>query len=100
MTYGEALEFLNEGHCVSRSNWIHQGDTENFICKQILATIDSSKILGMQSLPDTAKTILTNWKINNINYIDQLILVGRNGYITYYIPNSEDIFATDWICYE
>lgn len=49
----------------------------------------------MQSLPDIVKNEILKKDYTIINYINQ-ICVFKDGCITYYTPNGEDMFATDW----
>lgn len=49
----------------------------------------------MQSLPDIVKNEILKKDYTIINYINQ-ICVFKDGHITYYTPNGEDMFATDW----
>ena len=48
----------------------------------------------MQSLPDIVKNEILKKDYAIINYINQ-ICVFKDGHITYYTPNGEDMFATD-----
>lgn len=74
-----------------RSSW----EGHKFIFCQIPATISANIILNMQSLPDIVKNEILKKDYAIINYINQ-ICVFKNGHITYYTPNGEDMFATDW----
>lgn len=100
MTYSEALEFINEGQCVSRRSWDRgNGERSMFICKQIPSEINGDNIMSLKSLPSSAKEVITNWKMDKVTYVNQVVLVSRDGFITQYIPSSEDLFATDWTSY-
>lgn len=92
MIFEEALKAVRSKEAIAfRSSW--EGHT--FIFCQIPATIFANIILNMQSLPDIVKNEILKKDYAIINYINQ-ICVFKDGYITYYTPNGEDMFATDW----
>ena len=95
MTYSEAIEFLKEGHCISRSSW----DEGKFVCRQNTCTVDYDVIPNMTSLPESAKEELKK-RNSSITYKDQMIVISSNNLITSWIATPFDTFATDWVCYE
>lgn len=48
----------------------------------------------MMNLPDIVKSYIKDYK--EIHYINQICIFNK-GFITYYTPSSDDIFANDWI---
>ena len=97
LTFGLALEALKLGKCISRTGWNGKG---LFIFKQVPAVIDNSIISKMQSVPDSAKIILTTRNQEPIYYQNQMVIVKPDGTIDSWVPSSSDIFAEDWIIVE
>ena len=97
LTFGLALEALKLGKCISRTGWNGKG---LFIFKQVPAAIDNSIISKMQSVPDSAKIILTTRNQEPIYYQNQMVIVKPDGTIDSWVPSSSDIFAEDWIIVE
>lgn len=94
MVYGEAIEAMRIGKCVAREGWNGKG---MFVCKQIPSAINSGIIPKMQSLPDSAKSIiLSRDEDPTLYYEDQMIIVKPNGEINSWVASSSDTFATDW----
>lgn len=92
MIFEEALKAVRSKEAIAfRNSW--EGD--KFIFCQIPTTISANIIPNMQSLPDIVKTNILEEGYCAIHYINQ-ICIFENGNITYYIPNGEDMFATDW----
>lgn len=92
MIFEQALKAVRSKKAIAfRSNW----ERHKFIFCQIPATIFANIILNMQSLPDIIKNEILKKNYTIINYTNQ-ICVFKDGHITYYTPNEEDIFATDW----
>ena len=92
MIFEEALKAVISREAIAfRSNW--EGD--KFIFCQIPANIPANIIPNMQSLPDIVKNEILKKDYAIINYINQ-ICVFKDGHITYYTPNGEDMFAKDW----
>lgn len=92
MIFEEALKAVRSKEAIAfRSSW----EEHKFIFCQIPATISTNIILNMQSLPNIVKNEILKKDYAIINYINQ-ICVFKDGHITYYTPNGEDMFATDW----
>lgn len=92
MIFEEALKAVRSKKAIAfRSSW----EGHKFIFCQIPAIISANIILNMQSLPDIVKNEILKKDYAIINYINQ-ICVFKDGHITYYTPNGEDMFATDW----
>lgn len=92
MIFEEAIKAIKSKEAIAfRSNW----EDDKFIFCQIPATISANIIPNMQSLPDIVKNEILKKDYAIINYINQ-ICVFKDGHITYYTPNGEDMFATDW----
>lgn len=97
MNFGEAIEALKNGKCIQRWGWNGKG---LFVFKQVPSAIDNSVIDKMQSVPDSAKKILTTRNREPIFYENQMAIVKPNGTIDSWVPSSSDIFADDWMIYE
>ena len=68
------------------------------IFKQNDNAVSRDLIPKMTSLPDTAKTVLTEMSVLFLYYTSQVLMVDINsGIAKNYIPEWEDIFADDWI---
>ena len=92
MIFEEAIKAIKSKEAIAfRSNW----EDDKFIFCQIPATISANIIPNMQSLPDIVKNEILKKDYAIINYINQ-ICVFKDGHITYYTPNGEDMFALDW----
>lgn len=92
MIFELAIKVIKSKEAIAfRSNW----EGHKFIFCQIPATISANIIPSMQSLPDIVKNEILKKDYAIINYINQ-ICIFKDGHITYYTPNEEDMFATDW----
>lgn len=104
LNFGQAVDALKEGKCLSRSIW--RGTDKLFIFKQIPAEISKDIVPKMQSLPDSAKKQFQgafeseSLQINAIYYSCQIAIVGFSNVIHSYSASAEDIFAEDWEVYE
>ena len=94
MNFGSAIEALKEGKCITREGWNGKG---MFIFKQVPSAIDNSIISKMQSVPDSAKIILTTRNQEPIYYQNQMVIVKPDGTIDSWVASSSDTFAEDWI---
>lgn len=93
LNFGQVVEALKEGKCVTREGWNGKG---MFIFKQVPCAIDNETIPKMQSVPDTAKEILTTRNREPIYYSNQMVIVKSDGTIDSWVPSSSDVFAEDW----
>jgi len=91
MNFGQAIEALKQGKCISREGWNGKG---MFVCKQVPSVISNAIIGKMQSLPESAKKILAEHE--SINYQNQMIIVKKDGTIDSWVASSSDTFAEDW----
>lgn len=90
--FGEVIKSLQQGKLVKRK------DSEYIIIKQIDSNICKNIISKMTSLPDSAKQLILNTEKGNIEYKTQCLKFNiKDNIATYYIPDWNDIFATDWI---
>ena len=71
-----------------------------FIFKQVPSAIDNSIVAKMQSVPDSAKTILTTRNQEPICYQNQMVIVKSDGTIDSWVASSSDTFAEDWFIVE
>ena len=96
---GELIELCEEGFAIRRSSWI--GELANcIIVKQIPADIQEATIPNMQSLPIKAKELIRD-TCKELHYRNQLIIINlETGVTSYWYPNSEDLFAKDYIIVE
>ena len=92
MIFEEAIKAIKSKEAIAfRSSC----EGHKFIFCQIHTTISANIILNMLSLSDIVKNEILKKDYTIINYINQ-ICVFKDGHITYYTPNGEDMFATDW----
>ena len=100
LKFGQAIEELKDGKCLTRSVWV--GTDKKFIFKQVTAQITSEIVPKMQSLPDHAKKLFgatfenKNEQIDAIYYSNQIAIVGLSNTIDSYSATAQDIFAEDW----
>jgi len=87
-----ALLALQSGHAIARKGW---NGKRMYVVKQIPAEIDVDTIPKMQSLPQSAKTLLVGTG-TSIKYTNQMLLIQENGRADSWIPSSSDLFAEDW----
>lgn len=92
LSFGEVIEAMREGKCVSREGWNGKG---MFVCKQVPAEIYCNIIPKMSSLPQEAKDLLYN-RDKSIFYVNQMIIVKPDNTIDSWVASSSDTFATDW----
>lgn len=96
LPFGEALQALEAGKCVTRESWI--GD--KFVTKQIDSDINAEIVPKMQSLPDSAKQFIGKTANGDIHYRNQCLIVKQypsSTVATNYVPDWNDMFAKDWI---
>lgn len=91
--FGEAIQALKFGLVIRRSGW----DDKNLVVfKQVPAHITGDVIPKMQSLPQSAKTLIGNGK-NVIDYTSQCLIYNRcTGIADSWVPSISDVFAEDW----
>lgn len=96
LSFGDALNALNQGKCVKRESWM--GD--KFVVKQIETDISADVVPNMLSLPDSAKELIGKTANKDIHYRNQCLLIKQfpsSSKATNYIPDWNDIFALDWM---
>lgn len=71
-------------------------DEQMFIVKQISTKLKSKRIPTIQSLSQSAKTLL----LKPLTYNNQIVVIDSEGNATSWIPETEDLFATDWVILE
>lgn len=92
MNFGKAIECVKtRSYIARRTNW----DDDAFIFAQVPADINEETIPKMQSLPEVVKREITEAGITSLSYQNQICKFD-NGYITYYTPTGDEIFANDW----
>jgi len=103
MSFGEALEALDQGKSIARRGWNKNRDLTKvmpmFVFKQIPAEIGHNIIPKMQSVPDSVKGKYMEYT-KTIKYSNQLAVVNADGKIDgsvdSWIPSASAIFAEDW----
>lgn len=93
MDFGGAMHCLKAGFAVRRKGWNGKG---LFIVKQIPAHITADIIHNMQSLPQSAKSILMSRENPHIDYTNQMLIINPDGRADSWVPSSSDVFAEDW----
>lgn len=91
--FENVIQFLKEGKACRRSGWNGKG---LFIVKQVPAHITGDIIPKMQSLPQSAKTILMSRENPHIDYTNQMLIINPDGRADSWVPSSSDVFAEDW----
>ena len=93
VNFGGAIELLKTGLAVRRKGWNGKG---LFIVKQVPAHITADIIPNMQSLPQSAKSILMSRENPHIDYTNQMLIINPDGRADSWVPSSSDVFAEDW----
>lgn len=96
LSFGEALQALEAGKCVTRESWVGN----KFVVKQIDSDINAEIVPKMQSLPDTAKKLIGITDDKDIHYRNQCLLIKQfpsSSMATNYVPDWNDMFAKDWM---
>ena len=93
INFGGAIELLKTGLAVRRKGWNGKG---LFIVKQVPAHITADIIPNMQSLPQSAKSILMSRENPHIDYTNQMLIINPDGRADSWVPSSSDVFAEDW----
>ena len=93
MDFGGAMHCLKAGLAVRRTGW---NNREMFVVKQIPCTIEANIIPGMQSLPQSAKSILMSRENPHIDYTNQMLIINTDGRADSWVPSVSDVFAKDW----
>lgn len=93
LTFGGAIILLKNGFAVRRKGWNGKG---LFIVKQVPSHITGDIIPNMQSLPQSAKSILMSRENPHIDYVNQMLIINPKGRADSWIPSSSDVFAEDW----
>lgn len=93
MSFGIAIEALKFGLAIRRRGWNGKG---LFVVKQVPAHISGDVIPKMQSLPDSAKTLIMEGR-GYIDYTSQCLIYNQTtGRADSWVPSVSDIFAEDW----
>ena len=93
LNFGGAIVLLKNGFAVRRKGWNGKG---SFIVKQVPSHITGDIIPNMQSLPQSAKSILMSRENPHIDYVNQMLIINPKGRADSWIPSSSDVFAEDW----
>lgn len=92
LSFGAAIEALNEGKRVSREGWNGKG---MFIFRQVPAEIDAEVVPKMQSLPQSVKDEFIK-RGGNIRYKNQLAMVYPDNTIYGWVASPSDVLEQDW----
>ena len=93
VNFGDAIVLLKDGFAVRRKGWNGKG---SFIVKQVPSHITGDIIPNMQSLPQSAKSILMSRENPHIDYVNQILIINHKGRADSWVPSSSDVFAEDW----
>lgn len=93
VNFGGAIDLLKAGLAVRRKGWNGKG---LFIVKQVHSHITGEIIPNMQSLPQSAKSILMSRENPHIDYTNQMLIINPDGRADSWVPSSSDVFAEDW----
>lgn len=93
VNFGGAIDLLKAGLAVRRKGWNGKG---LFIVKQVPSHIEGDIIPNMQSLPQSAKSILMSRENPHIDYTNQMLIINPDGRADSWVPSSSDVFAEDW----
>ena len=93
VNFGGAIDLLKAGLVVRRKGWNGKG---LFIVKQVPSHITSDIIPNMQSLPQSAKSILMSRENPHIDYTNQMLIINPDGRADSWVPSVSDVFAEDW----
>lgn len=93
MTFEEALPILKDGGIITRNAW----DSHTVVIKQNSNVVYPDVFPKMTSLPEEAKALFRERNMEQIRYTNQVIILNTHtGVAKNYIPDWEDLFATDW----
>ena len=93
MTFEEILPIIKDGGIAKREAW---GST-TVVFKQNTNIVYPDVFPRMTSLPEEAKHLFRDRNLEQIKYSNQVLKLNtRTGDAKNYIPDWEDIFATDW----
>lgn len=95
-TFGQALEALKQGKPVTRQGLFSPG---KFIFRQVPCAVPAEVIPKMSSLPPAVKEVLT-LRGKPITYEHQFCIVNKDNSIHGWLPNGEDLMATDWCIFD
>jgi hypothetical protein len=92
--FAVAISLLDAGCALRREGW---NGTGLYVVQQIPAHIEGEQaIRNMQSLPQSAKDLITSTK-GHIDYISQCLIYNENtGRADSWCPSISDVFACDW----
>lgn len=93
-TFGNAIEALNQGKAVTRSNWKGKGEGV-FIFMQVPSQVAVEVIPRMTSLPAAIKAKVLERKLP-LRYQDQFAMVTPDNHVYGWSPTVGDSLATDW----
>lgn len=92
--FGDAIQALKFGLAIRRSGW---SDKNLVVFKQVPAHITGDIIPKMQSLPQSAKDLISSGK-GFIDYTSQCLIYNRHtGIADSWTPSISDVFAEDWV---
>lgn len=93
MDFGKILEALKEGRCCYRKGWNGKG---LFVYKQIPCSVKGDSIVNLQSMPSSAKRIIS-LNFESIHFTSIFIIYNKlTGRADSWVPSSSDLAAEDW----
>jgi Protein of unknown function (DUF2829) len=93
LDFGRAISALKNGRRVAREGWNGKG---LFIFMQVPATIPSTVIPNMQSLPADVKEEFMRRNVDSISYKNQLAMVYPDNTIYGWVASPSDVLEEDW----
>ena len=93
LSFGEALVAIKEFKVLRREGWNGKGLV---VFRQVPAHITGDIVPNMQSLPDSAKTIIMATQAK-VDYTSQMLIFNtNNGRADSWVPSISDALAEDW----
>ena len=93
MTFEDALPILKDGGILTRESW----SPTKVVFKQNTNIVYPDIFPRMTSLPEKAKELFKERNMEQIKYTNQVLkLDTHTGIAKNYVPDWEDLFATDW----
>lgn len=93
LSFGEALVAIKEFKVLRREGWNGKGLV---VFRQVPAYITGDIVPNMQSLPDSAKTIIMATQAK-VDYTSQMLIFNtNNGRADSWVPSISDALAEDW----
>jgi hypothetical protein len=93
MNFGEAIQAMQDGHCVARSGWNGKG---MFVYKTVGNTVSKDFIPKFASLPDSVKRKLLEMDIDVVFNPSITMFTAAKEMQPGWLASQADILANDW----